>query len=400
MGNLTATGVKSALINPGTYQDGDGLFLKVKASGGASWYLRVQKDGKRRDIGMGSAKLVSLAEVRAMAVQARKAIHIDGRDILAERRAEKSAAVTFREAAESYHKENKGGWKSAAYAGQWLAGLERHAFPKFGNRPANDIAASDIISALGNVWQDYPETGRRVRHRICQVLNYANAKGWRLNEAPSTSGSLKAGNGLPKQVKEREHRKAMPYSAVPEFMQQLRAKSSFGRLALELVVLTAVRSQEARLATWGEFDLEEGLWTVPAAHMKRGKAHVVPLSTTALSVLRRAAAFRLAGTEIVFPGNGGKAMSDMTLLKVLRDADEPYHVHGFRSTFTDWAADKTNFANAVVDAAKAHKTPDATEAAYRRTTHLDKRRDLMEAWGAYCAGVDGAVVVFHSKAVG
>ncbi len=400
MGKLTATAVKAALTNPGAYQDGDGLFLKVEKSGGASWKLRIQKDGKRREIGLGSAKLVTLAEARTLAHVARVAIKVGGRDIIAERHAEKVAGVTFRQAAESYHAENKGSWKSPAYARQWISSLDRHAFPKFGDKPANDVMAADIIAALANIWQAYPETGRRVRHRVCQVLNYAHAKGWRVNEAPSTSGSLKAGNGLPKQVKEREHRKAMPYKEVPAFFTTLRAKPSFGRLALQMLILTAVRSQEVRMATWAEFDLEEGLWTVPAEHMKRGKAHIVPLSATALAVLNRAAAFRLAGTDIVFPGINGAAMSDMTLLKVLRDADEPYHVHGFRSSFTDWAADKTNFADKVVDAAKAHKTPDATEAAYRRTTHLEKRRDLMEVWGRYCDGSDsGMILTFPVKAV-
>lgn len=398
MGKLSATAVKAALGKPGTYQDGDGLFLRVDKRGGASWTLRIQREGKRRDVSLGSAKLIGLAEARSAAVNARKAIKVEGRDLIAERRVRKAEAVTFRQAAERYHGENKGGWKNAAYGKQWLSGLDRHAFPRFGNRPANDITAADIIAALAPIWQVYPETGRRIRHRICTVLNYAHAKGWRLNEAPSTTGSLKAGNGLPKQTGEREHRKAMPYKAVPAFMAKLRAKPSFGRLALEFTALTAARSQEVRLATWGEFDLGERLWTVPAGHMKRGKAHIVPLSDAAIAVLRRAAALRLAGTNHVFPGTGGKAMSDMTLLKVLRDAGEPYHVHGFRSTFTDWAADKTHFANAVVDAAKAHKTPDATEAAYRRTTHLDKRRDLMETWGTHCAGEPNrTVIVFPTK---
>lgn len=401
MGKLTATAFKAALGKPGTYQDGDGLFLRVDKRGGASWNVRVQRDGKRRDIALGSAKLISLAEARGMALETRKAIKVEGRDVIAERRVTKAEAVTFRQAAERYHAENKGGWKSDAYARQWLTKLERHAFPRFGKRPANDIAAADIIAALAPIWQAYPETGRRVRHQICVVLNYAHAKGWRLNEAPSTTGSLKAGNGLPKQTGEREHRKAMPYKAVPAFMADLRAKPSFGRLALEFTALTAARSQEVRLATWAEFDLDEKLWTVPAAHMKRNKAHIVPLSEAALAVLSKAAALKLAGTEQVFPGVNGGTMSDMTLLKVLRDAGEPYHVHGFRSTFTDWAADRTQFDNAVVDAAKAHKTPDATEAAYRRTTHLDKRRDLMAAWGAYCADNSGGTVVhFPAKAAG
>ena len=222
------------------------------------------------------------------------------------------------------------------------------------------------------------------------MLDYAHAKGWRSSEAPSGNGSLKAGRGLPRQVKGPVHRKAMPYVAIPSFITALQRKHSYGRLALELLILTAVRSQEVRLATWDEFDLDEGLWTVPAEHMKRAKAHIVPLSQAALSVLQRAAALKLAGSDYVFPGVNGGAMSDMTLLKVLRDAGEPYHVHGFRSALTDWAANE-GFPDAVVEAALAHKTPDAVQAAYRRTTYLgtpDKpgeRVRLMDTWGAYCA---------------
>jgi integrase len=210
-------------------------------------------------------------------------------------------------------------------------------------------------------------------------------------------GSLKAGKGLPKQVKEKQHRKAMPYADVPAFIAALHGEmATFGRLALELTALTATRSVEARAAEWSEFDLEAKLWTVPASRMKRSKSHIVPLSDAALAVLKRAAALRIVGTNLVFPGANGGPMSDMTLLKVLRDAKEPYHVHGFRSAFTDWAADR-GFANAVVEAALAHKTPDATQAAYRRTTYLDERRKLMAAWGAYCAsgGRGGAVIPFR-----
>jgi integrase len=206
-------------------------------------------------------------------------------------------------------------------------------------------------------------------------------------------GSLKAGKGLPKQMKEKQHRKAMPYADVPAFIAGLHGQmATFGRLALELTALTATRSIETRAAEWSEFDRDAGLWTIPASRMKRGKSHVVPLSKAALAVLERAAALRIEGTNLVFPGNNLGTMSDMTLLKVLRDAKEPYHVHGFRSAFTDWAADR-GFPHAVVEAALAHKTPDATQAAYRRTTYLDKRSELMEAWGAFCAAGPGATVV-------
>ncbi|OYU01771.1 MAG: integrase [Sphingomonadaceae bacterium PASS1] len=392
MGKLTAIAVKAAMATPGTYQDGDGLFLKVSGKGAASWKLRVQHDGKRRDIGIGSAKLVTLAMAREKARELRVAVKVDRRDILAERKDASAAKVTFREAAIQYHAENEGSWKSRTYARQWLAALENYAFPKLGNETTGSITAADIIATLTPIWQNKAETARQVRNRITTVLDYAHAKGWRSSEAPSGNGSLKAGRGLPKQVKEQVHRKAMPYVEIPSFITALQRKHSYGRLALELLLLTGVRSQEVRMATWDEFDLDDNLWTVPAAHMKRAKAHIVPLSLAALSALNRAAALKLAGSEFVFPGVSGGAMSDMTLLKVLRDAGEPYHVHGFRSAFTDWAANM-GFPDAVVEAALAHKTPDAVQAAYRRTTYLGtpgnpgERVRLMEAWGAYCTGV-------------
>jgi integrase len=408
MGKLTALAVKAALANPGTYQDGDGLFLKVDKRGGASWTLRLQRDGKRRDIGLGSAKLLSLAEARDKAGGYRKAVKVERRDVLAERKDEAAAKVTFSAAARQYHSENEAGWKSTVYARQWLASLENYAFPKLGDVPTGRITAADIITVLTPIWQEIPETARQVRNRICAVLDYAHAKGWRSCEAPSGNGSLKAGRGLPRQVKARENRKAMPYVALPGFIMALRRKPSFGRLALDLLILTGARSQEVRLATWAEFDLEERLWTIPADHMKRGKAHMVPLSDEALAVLVKADALRLADTDVVFPGTAGKPMSDMTLLKVLRDMSEPFHVHGFRSALTDWAANE-GFPDAVVEAALAHKTPDAVQAAYRRTTYLGTpgqqgaRVKLMEAWGRFCvsgAAGSGKVVPLAGKKAG
>ena len=390
MGKLTAVAVKAALAIPGTYQDGEGLFLKVDKRGGAYWMLRLQRDGKRQDIGLGSAKLLPIAEARQKASGVRRAIKIDRRDVLAEKKDEAAAKVTFQVAARQYHMENEAGWKSTVYARQWLASLENYAFPKLGNIAAGAITAADIITVLTPIWQEIPETARQVRNRICAVLDFAHAKGWRSREAPSGNGSLKAGRGLPRQVKARENRKAMPYVALPGFITALRRKPSYGRLALELLILTGARSQEIRLATWEEFDLEGRMWAVPADHMKRGKAHIVPLSEAALAVLAKADALRLTGTDVVFPGATGKPMSDMTLLKVLRDMAEPFHVHGFRSTFTDWAANE-GFPDAVVEAALAHKTPDAVQAAYRRTTYLGTqgqpgaRVQLMETWGRYCA---------------
>ncbi|WP_395637286.1 tyrosine-type recombinase/integrase [Sphingorhabdus sp.] len=408
MGKLTAMAVKAALANPGTYQDGEGLFLKVDKRGGAYWMLRLQRDGKRQDIGLGSAKLLALSDARQKASGVRKAIKIDRRDVLAEKKDEAAAKVTFRVAACQYHKENEAGWKSSVYARQWLASLENYAFPKLGNLAAGAITAADIISVLTPIWQEIPETARQVRNRICAVLDYAHAKGWRSREAPSGNGSLKAGRGLPRQVKVRENRKAMPYVALPGFIVALRRKPSFGKLALELLILTGARSQEIRLATWAEFDIDSRLWVVPADHMKRRKAHIVPLSDAALSVLVKANALRLSGSDVVFPGTAGNPMSDMTLLKVLRDMSEPFHVHGFRSALTDWAANE-GLPDAVVEAALAHKTPDAVQAAYRRTTYLGTpgqpgtRVKLMEAWGRYCSSgsaCNGNVLPILSKITG
>lgn len=382
MGKLTANEVKAALSKPGTYGDGDGLILKVSKSGGASWFIRVQHEGRRRDIGLGSIKLVSLASARAKAAEARKAIREDGRDLIAEKRKAKVDSITFRESAEIFHETHKHQWANAKHGDQWINTMEAYAFPALGSKPVGSITAGDIIATISEVWTAKPETGRRVRQRICAVLDYAHARGWRATEAPV--GSLAVGKGLPKQAAGKHH-PAMPYVELPSFLTRLRASGGvWGRLALEFVVLTAARSQEVRLAEWSEFDLDNGLWTVPAGHMKMRHEHIVPLSPEALAVLRSASAVRLAGTDLVFPGTNGGTMSDMTLLAVLRRMKEPVTVHGFRSSFRTWVAEETNFPGEVAEAALAHQNPNEVERAYQRGGLLDKRRKLMEAWGVYC----------------
>lgn len=384
MGKLTANEVKALLAKPGTYGDGEGLFLKVSRTGGASWLLRVQHQGKRRDIGLGSAKLVTLAAARAKAAEARKATREDGRDLVAEKRKAKAQSVTFQEAALTYHETHKNQWSNAKSDDQWINSITAYAFPSLGSKPVGSITAGEIISAISKVWTEKPETGRRVKQRIRAVLNFAHARGWRSTEAPSDA--LAAGNGLPKQ-KGGKHHPAMPYADVPAFITRLRtAGGTWSRLALEFVILTAARSQEVRWATWSEIDLEKGLWTVPANHMKMRIEHVVPLSPQALAVLRSAMAIRREGTDLIFPGVKGGAMSDMTLLGVLRRMKEATTVHGFRSSFRTWVAEETNFPGEVAEAALAHQNRNEVERAYQRGGLLDKRRKLMEAWAAYCAG--------------
>jgi integrase len=392
MGKLTANEVKAALATPGSYQDGDGLFLKVSKGKGASWVVRIQHEGKRRDYYLGTARLLTLAEARAKAAEHRKAVRIDGRDLAAEKRREKAAAVTFREAAKTLHEAHKSKWHQPKHAAQWLSTLETYAFPSLGERTVGEIEARHIIAAISQVWSETPETGRRVRQRICAVLDYAHAHGWRDSEAPARS--LQAGKGLPRQPARDTHRLAMPYAQVPAFLETLCIRFSFGRLALQFTILTAARSGEVRGAVWDEIDMDAALWTIPADRMKARREHVVPLSAQALAVLEKAKAMRLAGTELVFPGmQSGKAMSDMTLLKVLKDAGEPYHVHGFRSSFRDWVSEETNFPGEVAEAALAHLVANKVEAAYRRGNLLEKRRRMMDAWGAYCEGGKSAKVV-------
>jgi integrase len=383
MGKLTANGVKAALGKPGVHQDGDGLFLKVDRRGGASWKLRVQHEGERRDYSIGSAKLVTLAEARAKASDYRRAVRVEGRDPLAEKRRIKAAVITFREAALALIEAHKHQWANEKHESQWLATLETYAFPKLGALPVGKIEAVDVIAAIASVWTEKPETGRRVRQRICAVLDYSHARGWRATEAPVRS--LAAGRGLPRQPPRDSHRLAMPYAELPAFLMRLRASGGvWGRLALEFTILTAARSCETRGAVWDEFDLEAQLWTVPASRMKARREHVVPLSPQAVRVLESAKSVLMADTELVFPGAGGVQMSNMAMLAVLRRAKEPFHVHGFRSSFRDWVAEETNFSGEVAEAALAHRVADKVEAAYRRGNLLEKRRKLMDAWGAYC----------------
>ncbi|MDQ3246727.1 MAG: tyrosine-type recombinase/integrase [Pseudomonadota bacterium] len=386
MMKLTATAVKAALGRPGRYSDGDGLILSVGARGNGSWIVRVQKDGKRRDIGLGAASKVTLSLARTRAAEVRAQVEA-GVDPVAQRR--KAAGVpTFREAATQVHTEHKKGWKNGKHQGQWLRTLEVYAFPTLGDRLVSEIDGPSVREVLADIWMEKPETARRVRQRIGAVLDWAYSKGHRDSEAPMRSLS----KGLPRQPKKNGHHAAMPFADVPAFLTRLREKEAWGRLALEAAILTAARSGEIRGATWSEVDLEKALWTVPAARMKAGKEHVVPLSLAALRVFQRANELRTEGYKHVFHGaKRDKPMSDMTLMKVLRDMGESVTAHGFRSSFRDWVSEDTQFSGDLAEAALAHSIPNKVEAAYRRGNLLEKRRGLMESWGTYCNG-DGANV--------
>ncbi len=384
-GKLTALKVK-ALKEPGRHSDGNGLVLYIKETGAKTWVLRIQVDGKRRDFGLGSLAEVSLAEAREKADDLRKQYR-SGVDPVAAKRAVKQVAravPTFREAAVQAHDEHKGGWKNAKHKAQWLSSLEAYAYPAIGDLTVDAIEGPAIRDLLANIWLTKPETARRVRQRVGAVLDWAYAKGFRKTEAPMRSVT----KGLPRQPKKDNHHAAPPYEQAPALMATLAKSDSIGRLALRFLILTAARSGEVRGATWSEIDLDQKLWTIPGDRMKAGKTHIVPLQPAAVAILEQMkTAFGMAPDQPLFPGKANKPLSDMTLTKVLRDGfDDGITVHGFRSTFRDWAAEQTDVAGDVVEAALAHAVQNKVEAAYRRTNYLEKRRSLMAEWAAFVTG--------------
>lgn len=402
MGNLTALRVK-AIKNPGKYTDGAGLMLVVGNDGSRKWVLRVQANGKRRDIGLGPASEVSLADARMKADECKKAIR-EGRDPVAERRAAKAEPAkmpTFRESAMMVHKEHLPSWKNAKHGAQWLASLEAHAFPRLGDIPVCDVTGPMVRDTLAEIWLVIPETGRRVRQRIGAVLDWAHAKGWRETDAPLRAIT----KGLPKQPKKDNHFAAIPWKELPAFLERLRTNDRVGepfRLAMEFLILTAARSGEVRGARWSEVDVSSSEWRIPGERMKAGKPHNVPLSARALAILSRMQELRTSDDSgaLIFEGSRkGSPMSDMTLTMMLRRMDLDFTVHGFRSCFRDWAAEATNFSREVCEAALAHTVENRVEAAYRRGDLLDKRRKLMDAWDGFCVGGTGKVVPMSRRKV-
>ena len=383
----------------GRHSDGRGLYLLVKPSGTRSWVLRVQYRGERRDYGLGAValdkphprmQLVDLTKRRSLSLEeAREKARI-GRELAkaginpsSEWRQEDAVVPTFEAAAREYHAQVSAAWRNGKHGAQWINTLDTYAFPKMGARTVDEIDAPAIQAVLMPIWLTKGETARRVRQRIGVVLDYAKGKGWRDSEAP-----MRALDQLMKGIKQPKgsNFSAMPREALPAFMSRIGAEEfSVGRLALQFLILTAARSGEVRGATWQEIDTDAGEWRLPPNRMKAGRLHIVPLVPTAVAiVLKLRELFEPEPTDPIFPGLNGKALSDGTLTKALRVAGgSAYTVHGFRSTFRDWAAE-TGFADSWAEAALAHGNPDKTEAAYKRTTYFEQRRDkLMPAWASY-----------------
>lgn len=379
---LTALKVRHA--GPGRHADGHGLYLVVRPPNSRTWLLRMQFKGKRRDYGLGPVHDVSLADARCLAAELRKMVR-SGKDPVKERGLRRASVPTFEMVARRCYDAMKGGWKDRRNA-SWLSSFENHVFGEIGAQRIDTIGSAQVLKVLEPIWLTKPDTARRVLQRIGTVLDYAHIKGLIPEEVSLRSVT----RGLPRQTRQVAHRAAMPYAAVPAFLQQLALQEpTVGRDALQLTILTAVRSNETRYATWQEFDLDNAIWSIPAARMKMKQPHLVPLSAPALALLKRIRAehealgqFRPDG--MLFTHSGKKPISDTTMLKAIRDMGiDTVTVHGFRSSFTDWAAECTRYSKEIVEKALAHRVPNAVEAAYRRTDFFDKRRILMTKWAQY-----------------
>lgn len=396
---LTALRIKRAR-KPGRHADGGGLYLAVSESGAKSWVFLWKRSGKRRAIGLGSADTLSLADARSEAANARKVL-LDGRDPRAVRNARKAGTLTFGEAADRLIESVEAGWRNAKHRYQWRHTLMIYAAPLRAT-PVTEITTDQVLRVLKPLWLTKSETATRLRSRIERVLDWAKAHGHRNGENPAAwKGNLKdLLPALPPKRKRIKHYPAMPHAEVPTFTARLRAMAGLGARALELTILTAARTGETLGAQWSEIDFEEKVWVVPAHRMKADVEHVVPLSDRAVRILKDLS--KLRTSEFIFPGiKHGQRLSGAVMKRVLERAGitaDKASVHGFRSSFRDWAGDCTTFPREVAEAALAHMVGDDVERAYRRGDALEKRRKLMVAWANYCEPKAANVIAIRSRA--
>lgn len=374
---------------PGLYPDGDGLYLQVRGRAAKSWVYRYMLRGRRRDMGLGSARLVSLSEARRRAHAWRRVLKLDRKDPIDYRRGAQplpKPVMVFRQAAAAYIDGQAPSWKSPKHINQWRSSLKTYAEPILGSLPVDSIDTRRVLSVLEPIWFSKPETAGKVRMRIQAILDWAGAKGLRSGDNPARwEGHLDKLLPRRSKVSAVEHHAALPFGELPAFMADLAGRPGPAATALRFVILTGVRTSEALGARWPEIDLEQKVWTIPAERMKAGKEHKVPLSDQAVQILQTQSSLGLTG--LVFPGAAaGRPMSNMAMLMMLRRMGrEDLTVHGFRSTFRDWIAERTAFPSEVAEMALAHAIASKVEAAYRRGNLFDKRRELMTAWGRYCA---------------
>ncbi len=377
---LSTTFVRS-VTRAGRYCDGNGLYLEVKPSGTRSWIQRVVVRGRRRELGLGGFPLVSLKEARAVALANRKAARAGGDPLADRRRVE--GVPTFAEAAERVWAGKHAGWRHPRHARDWLASLQRHAFPRIGAMAVRDVSSADVLETLRRVWHLRPETARRLRQRINAVMEWAVAMQYRTDNPCDRIGPV-----LGPQQDVVRHMPALHHSKVSAAIRTIRASGATQsvKLAFEFLVLTATRSGEVRGAAWTEIDLPGRVWTIPAARTKAKREHRVPLCRRGVQILDAARALDGGRGTLVFPSRYGKPIGETRLSRLLKQHEIAAVPHGFRSSFRDWAAEATNHPREVIEAALGHVVSNRTEAAYARSDLFDRRRQLMNEWSAYLEG--------------
>ena len=378
MRKITAAEVKST-TKPGMHRADDTLYLCVKPSGRRSWIQRVVVNGRRHSLGLGPYPVVTLAEARDLALDNRKMIQ-KGINPLADRR--RSKMPTFRVATERTHKSFKESWKNEQHSRSWMQVVQKHAFPILADLPVDQITQQDVLNVLEPIWTTKPETARRVRQRIRSVLRYCEAHGF---VDRNVAGDAIDG-ALPTMPKVKEHHKALPYREVPEAIKVIRSRVSSARLCIRFLILTATRSNEAREATWSEIDRETSTWIIPKERMKAEREHRIPLSKAALAVLDEAEHLR-DGSDLIFPSatKPGQPMTPDNLMKVWRKTGMAGDttIHGFRTSFRVWAAERTDLPREVLEMALAHAVGNSVEQAYSRSDLLEKREKLMRLWDGF-----------------
>lgn len=393
----------NTLSKPGMHADGDGLYLVIDDAGSKRWSLIFQWQGKRKEMGLGNLTGTSLAEAREAAGDYRKILN-SGENPIEVRRAERAAknntSHTFGSFADELVDDLSSQFRNEKHIAQWRMTLKEYAAP-LRKRPLDEIGTDDVLRVLKPIWQTKAETASRLRGRIERVLDAAKARGMRTGENPARwRGHLD--KLLPKRQKlTRGHHAAMPYEEVPQLVLRVKDAGSISALALEWTILTACRSGEALGAKWSEIDFENKIWTIPADRMKAARPHRVPLTKHLETILEKLRETR-GDNPYLFPGTKPKKqLSAMSLTMQLRRLNvENVTVHGFRSSFRDWAAEETHFAREIAEAALAHVIGDATERAYRRGDALERRRKLMSAWGDHCAGNTGVIIDFPKREAG
>ncbi|MBK8084174.1 MAG: integrase arm-type DNA-binding domain-containing protein [Devosia sp.] len=379
MSKLTDAKVKSGGLKQGRLSDGGGLYLNVSPTGSKSWLFMWVRDGKRREMGLGGYPAVPLQKARLLADACRKAV-AEGRDPLLEKN--RPAEPSFAECVDLFLASIEGSWHNPKHRAQWRMTLTTYCQP-LRDQKVSHIGTDDVLSVLSPIWQHKPETASRLRGRIERVLDFARVRGWREGENPALWRGHLANVLPPRQKLTRGHHAAMPFADVPSFFGRLQGSDAMAARALQVLILTAARSGEILNARWDEFDLSEGVWSVPAQRMKAGRLHRVPLIPQVVAILTALGSERMS--DYVFPGRRpGRPLSSSAMEMLLRRLKtDQYTTHGFRSAFRDWVGDSTEFSRDIAEATLAHRVGDATEQAYRRSDALDKRRRLMVAWANY-----------------